>query len=231
MSYIEENIIDINNRINEICKISSRNPQEIRIIGVTKTVNVLDIKEAIKHGISSVGENKVQEIREKYDDISELIEWHMIGHLQTNKVKYIIDKVDLIQSLDSIRLAKEINKRCKKSGKIMNALIQINVANDKNKYGILPTELEGFVNEISKMDCLMIKGLMTIVPYVENPEKVRPYFKKMKEIFDSMKNTKKANIDMKYLSMGMTNDYLVAIEEGSNMVRIGTGIFGKRVYN
>ncbi len=231
MSYIRNNIIEIKRSIESTCKGVGRDPEEIKIIGVTKTVDLPKIKEAIGYGLRSIGENKVQEIREKHEKIDESIEWHMIGHLQTNKVKYIIDKVDLIQSLDSIRLAKEINKQCKKNNGKMNVLIQVNIANADSKFGISPKEIHVFLDKLSEMNNLKIKGLMTIVPYVENPEKVRVYFKKMKELFDSLKNRNGNNIQLEYLSMGMTNDYLIAIEEGSNMVRIGTGVFGQRNYN
>ncbi|RKD27854.1 hypothetical protein SAMN02745883_00233 [Caminicella sporogenes DSM 14501] len=234
MLNIKENIYNIKENIKEVCYKINRNPEDIKIIAVTKTVDVDRIKFAIDCGVSSIGENKVQEILEKYDKIDKSIEWHMIGHLQTNKVKYIIDKVDMIHSLDSIKLAKEIEKRAAKISREIDVLIQINVANEESKFGIHPDDVYEFIDEMVRFKYIKVKGLMTIAPYAENPEEVRKYFKEMKSIFEQV-NMKYCenyeNIEMKYLSMGMTNDYLVAIEEGANIVRIGTGIFGKRNYN
>lgn len=231
MLYIQKNILNIKENVKNTCAKIGRDPNEIKIIAVTKTVDVDKIKLAIKYGMNCIGENKVQEILEKYDKIDESIEWHMIGHLQTNKVKYIIDKVHLIHSLDSIKLASEIEKRAERINKTINTLIQINVADEDSKFGIHPSEIDSFINKLLKFKYLKIKGLMTIAPYVENPEDVRNYFKQMKSIFDNLKEKYEENIEMKYLSMGMTNDYLVAIEEGANIIRIGTGIFGERNYN
>lgn len=228
---IENNINNVLNNIKEACKKSNRNPEEVKLIAVTKTIDVERINEVLKTGIDAIGENKVQEIMEKYDKIEYNPQWHLIGHLQTNKVKYIIDKVDLIHSLDSLRLAEEINKRAKKVNRVMDVLIQINIANDGAKFGIGYNEINDFIDEIASFDNIRVQGLMSIVPYASNTEEVRPYFRKMKEIFDSLKNSTYENINMNYLSMGMTNDYVVAIEEGSNMVRVGTGIFGERDYS
>jgi len=221
----------INENIEFICRKINRDPKEIKIIAVTKTIDAPKINEAINSGLVYLGENKVQEIMEKYDLINGNIEWHMIGHLQRNKVKYIIDKVKLIHSLDSIRLAKEINNRCRINNTSMDVLIQINIAKDDSKYGIAPDEVYDFINQLKPYDNLRVLGLMTIVPYASNPEDVRPYFRSMNHIFQDLKKHKQKNFEMKYLSMGMTNDYLIAIEEGSNMVRIGTGIFGERNYS
>lgn len=231
MVEISENIYNIRKHIEDACANINRRSEDIKLIAVTKTISEDNINTAIQCGIDCIGENKVQEIRSKYDKIKSDVEVHMIGHLQTNKVKYIIDKVSLIHSLDSIRLAKEINKRAKKSNKVMNVLVQVNVAEDDNKFGIHVKDLHNFLINLSELENIKVKGLMTIVPHVNNTEEVRPYFREMKNIFDDIADKKIYNIDMKYLSMGMTNDYLVAIEEGANMVRIGTGIFGKRNYN
>ena len=171
-----------------------------------------------------------EELKEKIELLDSGITWHFIGHLQTNKVKYIADKVDLIHSVDSIKLLKEINKRAAQKDRVINVLIQVNVANDEAKFGIETSDLEDFIKEASEMTNIKVQGLMTIVPFEIEKENLRPYFKKMNEIFDNMKNLKIDNVNMKYLSMGMTNDYDIAIEEGSNMVRIGTGIFGERIY-
>lgn len=231
MNRIETNINFIKNNINNACKKINRNPEEINLIAVTKTIDTEQMNAALKMGIKIIGENKVQEIMEKYDKIEYETQWHMIGHLQTNKVKYIIDKVDLIHSVDSIRLAKEIDKRAKKINKIIDILIQINVADEETKFGLSSHKIDNTIKEISDLGNIRVQGLMAMVPYVEDPEVVRPYFKRMKKIYDSLKNSSFQKVNMNYLSMGMTNDYMVAIEEGSNMIRIGTGIFGERDYN
>lgn len=208
----------------------NRNPDDILIVAVTKTVDVSRIEEAIKYGITDIGENKVQELVDKYPTLMDKVQFHFIGHLQTNKVKYIIDKVKMIHSLDSVRLAEEIDKRAKKCNRIMDCLIEVNVGSEESKYGIEPSSLLEFIKELEGFSNLKIKGLMTVAPYVD-AEDVRPYFRKMKQLFDNAKSLNQKNLDFKYLSMGMTNDYTVAIEEGANIIRIGTGIFGKRLYD
>jgi len=228
---IKGNIENLRTEIVNLCKLINRDPKEINIIAVTKTVDSETILKAINYGINIIGENKVQELLGKYDDLKDKAEIHLIGHLQTNKVKYIIDKVKLIHSLDSVKLAKEISKRCKSINRIMDTLVQINIGGEETKYGISPKNVYDFIMEVSTLDNINIKGLMTIAPYFENPELTRPYFRQMKEIFDTLKTYNLPNVEMKYLSMGMTNDYKIAIEEGSNMIRIGTGIFGERNYN
>jgi len=167
----------------------------------------------------------------KYENIESSVKWHLIGHLQTNKVKYIIDKVELIHSVDSTDLAREINKRAIQHNLVKDVLVQVNVAKEETKFGIAYEDIDGFIKEISQYPGIRIKGLMTIAPYAEDPEEVRPIFRKLREKFDMLKQAGIPNVEMRHLSMGMTNDYEVAIEEGSNMVRIGTGIFGKRNYN
>lgn len=231
MEIIERNISNVLENIKKTCAEIDKSPEGITLIAVTKTIEPKRMDVALKTGINNIGENKVQEIMEKYDKINYDPKWHLIGHLQRNKVKYIIDKVDLIHSLDSLRLAKEIDKRAKKVNRIMNVLIQVNISNDEAKFGIAHDEINEFIREVSKLKNIKIEGLMTIVPYVDDTEKVRPYFRKMKGIFDDLKICSYDNISMKYLSMGMTNDYIVAIEEGANMVRVGTGIFGERDYS
>ncbi len=231
MNTIESNIKLIKKNIKNACEKANRSPEEVKIITVTKTIDVERINTALETGVNNIGENKVQEIMEKYDKIIYAPHWHLIGHLQTNKVKYIIDKVDLIHSMDSLKLAIEIDKRARKINRNMDVLIQINIAKEDTKFGIFHNDLDDFIKEIAKLDNIRVQGLMAIVPYVFDPEEVRPYFRKMKEIFESLKNSPYENVNMKYLSMGMTNDYMVAIEEGSNMVRIGTGIFGERDYS
>ncbi|MCT4621362.1 MAG: YggS family pyridoxal phosphate-dependent enzyme [Marinisporobacter sp.] len=230
MSYIEKNIKELRKEIDEICSEIGRNPEEIQLIAVTKTVDHERINEAIGAGAKDIGENKVQEIMEKYDVVSN-VNWHMIGHLQTNKVKYIIDKVKLIHSVDRMSLAEEINKRAKQHGKIMDVLVQVNVANEETKFGLASNEVFEFFEKIQALEYIRVKGLMTIAPYEENPEAVRKYFKMLKELFEEIKTKQFPRVEMKYLSMGMTNDFKVAIEEGANIIRVGTGIFGRRNYN
>ncbi|HQE66825.1 MAG TPA: YggS family pyridoxal phosphate-dependent enzyme, partial [Bacillota bacterium] len=206
-------------------------PDSITIIAVTKTVDPDRMNYAIKCGIRNIGENKVQEIMAKYENIEENVNWHLIGHLQTNKVKYIIDKVALIHSVDSIGLAEEISKRAEKAGLVKDVLVQVNVAQEETKFGIEYDDTDSFVERLSGFSGIRVKGLMTIAPYYDDAELARPVFRQLKEKFDMLAAAGIPNINMKYLSMGMTNDYKVAIEEGSNMVRIGTGIFGARNYD
>lgn len=196
-------------------------------MAVTKTVDAERINEAISFGISNIGENKVQEILDKYEKITPKVKWHMIGHLQSNKVKYIIDKVHLIHSLDRISLAKEIQKRAEEHDIYVDALVQVNVAEEDSKFGLKKEEVIPFINDIKSFDRIRVKGLMTIAPYAENPEDVRFVFRDLKCLFEQIKQLSPANTDMKYLSMGMTNDFEVALEEGSNIIRIGTGILEK----
>lgn len=216
--------------IEEAALKTGRSVEDITLIAVTKTVDVEVMNEAIKLGINNIGESRVQEILRKYDLIKDNPIWHMIGHLQTNKVKYIIDKIDLIHSLDRLSLAQELYKRAEQHNIFVNALIQVNIAEEDSKYGLYGDEVIPFIEEIIKYSRIKIKGLMTIAPYAENPEEVRYVFRQLKGLSEELKKLGYPNVEMKYLSMGMTNDYKIAIEEGSNMVRIGTGIFGERNY-
>lgn len=227
---IKENVHQIWNNIRKACEKSGQSSENITLVAVSKTVEADTMNAAIQSGLTAFGENRVQEIRRKYDSVEKGPAWHLIGHLQTNKVKYIIDKVDMIQSVDSVRLAKEISKRAVQVGRIVEILIQINVAEEAQKFGISSDQLPSLLNEISSLPGIIVKGLMLIAPYSDDPETVRPFFRKMKDIFDSTAKEKYDNVDMTYLSMGMTGDYQVAIEEGANMVRIGSGVFGLRSY-
>lgn len=200
----------------------------VKLVAVTKTVEVARINEAIGAGIEVVGENRVQEVLEKHGLIEGEVEWHLIGHLQTNKVKYIIDKVSLIHSLDRISLAAEINKRAQQAGLRMPVLVQVNVAKEDTKFGLMPEDVISFIKDMEQYPNLHVRGLMTIAPYVENAEEVRPVFKQLRELRDKVNSLNLPYVDMKFLSMGMTNDFEVAIEEGANIVRIGSAIFGKR---
>lgn len=227
---IKENIGIIKGRIDDACIKARRDIRDITLVAVTKTVDAERIMEAVGCGLNVLGENKVQEILEKYDHIKGDVAWHMIGHLQTNKVKYIADKVSMIHSVDSIKLAEEINKRFKNCGRIIDILVEINIGGEDNKHGIKPEETVEFIKCISEYSSIKVMGLMTVAPAFEDAEKSRPYFKEMKNIFDEVGRTNIQNINMKYLSMGMTNDFDIALEEGSNIIRIGTGIFGARNY-
>lgn len=224
------NIDDLLNKINETCLLCGRNSDDITIIAVTKTIDVEKMKEAKNKGLLNFGENKVQELLNKYNSFDNEIKWHMIGHLQRNKVKYIIDKVAMIQSLDSFRLAEEIQRQGEKNNLVSNVLIEINIGNEPSKYGVNIEEASELAKKIDVLENICIRGIMTVAPYTEKSEDVRPYMKKMKILFDELKklNLKNGKIDI--LSMGMSNDYKIAIEEGSTMIRLGSVIFGERIY-
>lgn len=230
MSEITQNIDEINAKIAKAAERSGRKKEDILLLAVTKTIDIPRIKQAVDYGLTQLGENKVQEIMDKYDTLGPDVKWHLIGHLQTNKVKYIIDKVDLIHSVDSIKLAQEINKRAEQKNKVMNILIEVNIAEEESKFGVKPEEIENLIAEISQMKNICVKGLMTVAPFVENSEENRNYFSQMKQLLVDINAKNMNNVNMDVLSMGMTNDYEVAIEEGATIVRIGTGIFGKRIY-
>lgn len=222
---IHENIQSIKNRIENAARRSGRGSEDITLVAVTKNQPVSAIREVIDTGMSNIGENRVQEILPKHEAIGATVNWHFIGHLQRNKVRYIIPFVYLIQSVDSIALAMEINKRAILLGKVQSILLEVNISGEASKYGVSPQEISAVVDELNGLKNIYIEGLMTMAPFVEDTERLRPYFAKMKELFDSLAEKRGPNIDMRYLSMGMTNDFEIAIEEGSNMVRIGTALF------
>ena len=195
-------------------------------MAVTKTATMGQIEEAINAGVKIIGENRVQDAKEKYQILTAGIEWHLIGHLQTNKVKYAVEIFNCIHSVDSIKLAQEIDKRSKQFGKIMDVLVEVNVSGEESKYGIKPEEVKPFIKNISEFLRIKVRGLMTIAPIVKDKEEVRPYFRKLRELSKEIKSKNIENVKMDYLSMGMTEDFEIAIEEGANMVRIGRGIFG-----
>lgn len=226
-SLIKNNIGKIRHNIEEACKKANRNAEEVTLLAVSKTKPIEYIYSAMKCNQNCFGENKVQEIMDKYENIPN-VDWHMIGHLQTNKVKYIVDKVSLIHSVDSIKLANVINKEAAKRGIVSDILIEVNVAKEESKFGIDIEECENFIKEVSTMENIRVRGLMTIAPFVDDPEKNRVHFRKLKEVFVDINKKTIHNDNMDILSMGMTNDYEVAIEEGSTLVRVGTGIFGER---
>jgi len=217
--------------IKDVCMRTGRDPDSVTLIAVTKTIDPDRINYALECGIRNIGENKVQELTAKYASVEKNVKWHLIGHLQTNKVKYIIDKVGLVHSVDSINLAREIDKRAENAGLVKDILVQVNVAQEETKYGIEYEEIDSFVEQLSMLRNISVKGLMTIAPYYEDMEMVRPVFRMLKEKYDMLAGANIPNVEMRHLSMGMTNDYEAAIEEGSNMIRIGTGIFGARSYN
>lgn len=228
MEYIQSNVLEIQKRISESAERGGRSASDITLLGVTKTVDIERIRTLLDCGIKNLGENRVQELIPKFKGVQSKVDWHFIGNLQTNKVKHIIDKVTLIHSVDSEKLAVEIDKRAERLGKAIDVLIEINISNEHTKHGIPPQKSLELARFISEKQNICLKGLMTVAPHVENPNDNRIYFRKMREIFVDITEKINNNIDMKILSMGMTNDYEVAIEEGSNIVRIGTGIFGNR---
>lgn len=227
---LTDNFKLVEQKIFAACQRSGRKRQDVTLIAVSKTKPVEMLKEAYDLGTRVFGENKVQEIMDKHDALPSDINWHMIGHLQRNKVKYIIGKVDLIHSVDSLRLAEAIDKESAKKGVISNILIEVNVAEEDSKFGIKTEEVESFVIEVSKYSHIRIQGLMTIAPYVADPEENRPYFARLRKLSVDIAEKKVDNVNMSILSMGMTNDYEIAIEEGATMVRVGTGLFGARNY-
>ncbi|WDV47592.1 YggS family pyridoxal phosphate-dependent enzyme [Clostridiaceae bacterium M8S5] len=228
---LTSNLADVKARIERAAQKSGRKLEDIDLIAVTKTVDVDVIKEAVKLNLTKLGENKPQEIKRKSDILSKQdIDWHMIGHLQTNKVKYIIDKVSLIHSLDRLSLAKEIQKKANDNNLIVDVLVQVNVSGEESKFGLEPDKVVEFIKEVSKFDKIRIKGLMTMAPFYSEPEETRFVFRGLKKLSEQIEELKLDNVEMKYLSMGMTNDFEIAIEEGANMVRVGTGLFGERVY-
>ncbi|WP_234119999.1 YggS family pyridoxal phosphate-dependent enzyme [Clostridium hydrogenum] len=219
--------MDIANNIEEIRK---NIPPDVKLIAVSKTKTVEDMKEAYDCGIRDFGENRVQEFLTKYDEFEKDVRWHLIGHLQVNKVKYIVGKVFLIHSLDSVKLLSELEKRYSNEKIFVDALIEINIGREESKSGILMENLDELLEECEKCTHVKIKGIMTVIP-IGDEESNRKYFSQMKVLFNKLKNENLKNIEMKYLSMGMSGDYKIAIEEGANVVRIGQGIFGKRNYN
>ena len=228
MSVIAQNLDEVRNNIAEAAKKSGRLPDDVTLIAVSKTKPVSMLLEAYDAGCRDFGENKVQEILEKYEQMPPDTRFHMIGHLQRNKVKYIIDKVVLIHSVDSLRLAEEISKEAVKKQVEMDILIEVNVAGEETKFGTSQEETLSLVREIAGLPSLCVKGLMTIAPYVEDPEENRKYFTKLRQLAVDIMSQNIDNVKIEVLSMGMTGDYLVAVEEGATCVRVGTGIFGGR---
>lgn len=228
---IQTNIEQVKSKIEEACRRSGRSPQEVTLIAVSKTKPCEALQEAYDCGMRFFGENKVQEICEKVPNLPDDIQWHMIGHLQRNKVKQVIDKVSLIHSVDSYRLAETIELEAAKKDRIVPILLEVNVAGEDSKYGLSVEEVFPLIQQISTFSHIRIKGLMTIAPFVENPEENRNVFSTLRQLSVDIAEKNIDNVSIEVLSMGMTNDYEVAIEEGATMVRVGTGIFGERNYN
>lgn len=228
---VKENLEEVERRINEACARANRDRSEITLIAVSKTKPVSMVEEAMDCNIIEFGENKVQELTNKYEQLPKSLHWHLIGHLQRNKVKYIVDKVCLIHSVDSYKLAEAISIEAVKKEVDVKILIEVNVAEEESKFGVSVSEAVELAEQISKLPNICIEGLMTIAPFVENPEENRQYFKKLKQLAVDIEEKNIDNVNMSVLSMGMTGDYEVAIEEGATMIRVGTGIFGERNYN
>lgn len=227
---LKENLANVEKNIEQACKNAGRSRDEVTLIAVSKTKPVEMLQEIYDENIRDFGENKVQELCSKMEQLPSDIRWHMIGHLQRNKVKYLIGKVVLIHSVDSLRLAEQIEHEAAKADIVMPVLIEVNVAEEESKFGTTSEAAMQLVEAVSKMPHIKIRGLMTIAPFTDNPEDNRIYFRKLKQLSVDIKSKNIDNVDMDELSMGMTGDYEVAIEEGATMVRVGTGIFGKRNY-
>ena len=229
---IKSNIEKIKDEIASICNDCGKNPQEVNLMAVTKTVDVDAVFEAIDAGITDVGENKPQELARKYEVIGDKVNWHLIGTLQTNKVKYIIDKVTMIHSLDREALCEEIQKRAEKIDRIIYCLVQVNISKEETKHGLYKDDVVDFVKMVSeKYPNIRIKGLMTMAPFIEDDEVIESVFKGLKDLSLEIDSLSLKNVEMSTLSMGMSHDYHLAIKHGATIVRVGTAIFGPRNYN
>ena len=227
---IQENLAFVKNKIHDACQESKRKETEITLIAVSKTKPLSMLEVAYQCGCRDFGENKVQELLEKAEVLPKDIRWHMIGHLQRNKVKYIIGKTALIHSVDSVRLAQEISKEAGKKEITVSILIEVNIGSEESKYGVAPEQAEELLREISQLPYLKIEGFMAVAPYTEDAESNRQYFERLRDLSVDIKSKNIDNVYMDVLSMGMSGDYAVAIQEGATMVRVGTGIFGERDY-
>lgn len=234
MTMIQENIAKVRENIDAACLRAKRRPQDVTLIAVSKTQPVELLREALDAGTYDLGENKVQELCDKHEILSgeyKDIRWHMIGHLQRNKVKQVIDKACLIHSVDSLRLAQQISSEAQRKQIAAHVLIEVNVAGEETKFGVFADEALALVEQVSLLPAIHVEGLMTIAPYVDNPEENRWIFQKIRQLSIDIGTRNLDNVNMNVLSMGMTNDYIVAVEEGATLVRVGTGIFGERNYN
>lgn len=229
--FLNRNLQEVEHRIRAACERAGRDRSEVTLIAVSKTKPVGLLQEAYDCGCRNFGENKVQELCEKMEALPGDIRWHMIGHLQTNKVKSIVGRTELIHSVDSLHLAQEIEKQAAKRDVIVQVLIEVNIAQEESKFGICRNETSALVRQIAALSHIRIRGLMTIAPFVANPEDNRAYFRQIRQLSVDIAGENIDNVSMECLSMGMTGDYEVAIEEGATMVRVGTGLFGERNYN
>lgn len=227
---LQNNLNGVEERIVQACMRSGRKREDVTLIAVSKTKPVSMLEVIYNEGIREFGENKVQELCEKAACLNPDIHWHMIGHLQRNKVKQVIQKACLIHSVDSLRLAEQIELEAAKQDRMVSVLIEVNVAQEETKYGVSLSEAEDLIQKIAKMHHIQVKGLMTSAPYVADPEENREYFKKLFELYIDIQKKNIDNVNMEILSMGMTNDYEIAIEEGATHIRVGTGVFGERFY-
>lgn len=228
MSTIQENIQTVYTRIAAACDRAGRSAEEVTLVAVTKTVDVAKIQEALDAGVTQLGENRVQDATPKIDTLYDRTDltWHMIGHLQTNKVKRAVEYFQMIHSVDNLKRAREIDKRAREQGKVMPVLFEVNVSGETSKFGLSPEELPGVIKESAKYDGLIVKGLMTMAPFVDDPEDTRPCFHKLRELLIMFQD--QGMSQMTELSMGMTNDFEVAVEEGATLIRVGSAIFGAR---
>ena len=231
MEDFKKNLETIEENILKACAKAGRDRSEVTLIAVSKTKPLEDLQAVYDLNIRDFGENKVQELTGKIEDMPDDIRWHMIGHLQRNKVKYIVDKVELIHSVDSLRLAEEISKQAVKKDVNVNILVEINIGDEESKFGISADNVKELVRDIAKLDNVNIQGLMCVAPYVVDSEENRAFFHKIKDLSVDIMKENIDNVNMNVLSMGMSNDYQVAIEEGATMVRIGSNLFGKRDYS
>ena len=227
---IKENLCEVQENIRKACERAGRDVAEVTLIAVSKTKPLSMIEEAIEAGMLEFGENKPQEMRDKSRKLETPVHWHMIGSLQSNKIKYVVGTACMIHSVDSVALAAAIEKEAAKKELVVDVLLEVNMAEEESKHGFSAEEVQAAVEEIAKFSHLRVRGLMTVAPYTENAEENRNYFRKMKELLIDIRSKNIDNVFMDSLSMGMSSDYEVAIEEGATMVRIGTGIFGERIY-
>lgn len=228
---VAQNVRAIMQQVRDTALQAGRDPSEVQVMAVTKTVDPVLVNAAIGAGITLLGENKAQELCAKYDSYhKDGVQIHFIGHLQTNKVRQIVDKVSMVESVDSIKLAREIDRHCAAIGKVMDVLLEVNIGREENKTGIFPELLPALLEEAGKLEHIRVRGLMTIPPVCETEEEVLQYFSQMRQLFIDIKQKKHDNISMEILSMGMSADYLAAVRCGSNIVRIGTAMFGQRNY-
>jgi len=226
---LKKRLKSVKDRIQRAADGCGRDPESARLVAVSKTMSVDRVREAIEAGVTILGENYIQEAREKISDLSSYpVSWHFIGHLQTNKAKYAVKLFDLIHSVDSLRLARELNKQAGKIDKVQEILIQVNIGEEASKSGTAVKDLQDLIKEVSPLENLSVRGLMIIPPFYNAPEKVRPFFSALRELRDQLRESAPPNVGMDELSMGMTGDFEAAIEEGATLVRIGTAIFGKR---